>query len=190
VEESVTTGSWTRGTSGDELGTLRAEIGRQAFVRWYFWMVVGRHRSFWLMGAYLLCFRLPIRVFASRRQPDGWGSIDVVGAAVLVLLPLAVYAFGHWTYGKLTSEQRRAIITFRRSGVDFVAPTGGVTHVAWDAIAKAQEADCSFYLTGGQGGVTMVPKIDASDPHAIVEVRGILRQFLGPKARVREGASG
>jgi hypothetical protein len=185
----VTTGSWTRGTSGGELGTLRAQVGRQAFVRWYFWMVVGRRRSFWLVGAYILCFRLPIRMLASRRPFDGWDVIDVVAAAVVVVLPLAAFAFGHWTYGKLTMEQRNAVITFRRSGVEFIAAAGVVKHVAWDAIAKAQEATYCFYLTGAKGGVTMVPKIDVDDPQAVAEVRDILRLFLGSKARVRDGAS-
>jgi hypothetical protein len=152
-------------------------------------MVVGRRRSVWPVGAYILCFRLPIRIFASRRPLDGWDVIDVIGAVVVVVLPLAAFAVGHWTYAKLTMEQRNAIITFRRSGVDFIAAAGGVEHVAWDAIAKAQETTYCFYLTGAKGGVTMVPKIDVDEAHAVAEVRDILRGFLSSKARVRDGGS-
>jgi hypothetical protein len=138
----------------------------------------------WFSAAYFLFIRTPYRLFLFRRGDVAWGWFDTAIPAIAIGIPLLAYLYGLATYGRLSRNQQVVDVALRQHGIDATS-SAEVRHVGWDQVRLVREGAYGFYVTGTNGFFMFIPKLEPADPASTSQLRGILIDRLGERAKVK-----
>jgi len=172
-------------TERNETLIVTVDLKESDLQRANFWFRLGKWSTrFLLVLMPLLGLLVLSRVEVSRMFENPPRATALV---VLIVFPV-LYPFIIWWqtkrgFGNLQGFQTRLLYTFSTAGYK-VSDGKSSSDINWATILRAAESKHSFHLFFHRSLFHTIPKRCFDEPQEIVQLRSLLKQSLGTKAKV------
>ncbi len=156
-------------------------------LRWYAW-----RKCWWIYGLMIVAvtFALMTTVFRPDKDPSS-SRLNVILPAVIIPVLLAGYLYWgihrndkrQFKTNKALCEPRHSIFSEEGSESSSSVSSG---KAAWSILHQVLETPESFLFFTSNAGFTVFPKRSLKSDEELQTLRRLIRQNLGPKAKLRD----